>query len=108
MITLTGRNFGTLPPSAAAATPAVFCVMVAWVNRPDFPAPNCSGAGEPYPGAWGIVMPAPLSWSDSQIVLTVPPGIGVREVLLSVALQVRASGTGALVVVLSTLFHPLL
>ena len=83
-ITITGANFGQYKSDPNAG----MCVMFAWSNRPlDAAPPACSGDGESYPGEFGAV--APTSWSDSAITVTVPPGIGVRDILVSVGFQVR-------------------
>lgn len=61
--------------------------MVAWSNRPALLDPSCDASGEPFPGAWGIVYPS--VWTDTLLVLTIPAGLGVRDIMLSVALQAR-------------------
>lgn len=95
---ITGKNFGVYNSAPGAG----MCVMLAWANRPADSTPVCcpagsiapaclgvpSGPAEPFPGAFGVVFPAPGAWTDTAITIPVPAGIGARDVLVSAALQV--------------------
>ena len=85
VVVVLGRNFGSNTNAPGTVIPNVFCPRLAWASRAAAApsAPLCNGL-EDFLGEGEVAASRVLLWTETAVVFTVPPGIGLKDVDLNV------------------------